>query len=93
MPDLPAGSSAEPTLYQTICVTTGVRWSGTTTTCSPLARVKWRDLGLGQRPAGQRERERGDEKGRSNGIQSGQGHEHNPAHTSCAKGWSAFGSG
>src|SRR5437868_12657187 len=39
-PDLPGVSSAEPTLYQTIWVTTGVRWSGITTTCMPLPRVK-----------------------------------------------------
>src|SRR3954447_767352 len=39
-PDLPGVSSAEPTLYQIIWVTTGVRWSGITTTCMPLARVK-----------------------------------------------------
>ena len=39
-PDLPGVSSAEPTLYQIMCVTTGVRWSGITTTCSPLLRVK-----------------------------------------------------
>src|SRR3954452_24025867 len=39
-PDLPGASSAEPTLYQIICVTTGVRWSGITTTCMPLASVK-----------------------------------------------------
>src|SRR5215510_7397392 len=40
-PDLPGVSSADPTLYQIICVTTGVRWSGMTTSSSPLARVKW----------------------------------------------------
>src|SRR4051812_802742 len=39
-PDLPGVSSAEPTLYQIICVTTGVRRSGITTTCRPLPRVK-----------------------------------------------------
>ena len=40
MPDLPGGSSAEPALYQTMWVTVGVRWSGMTTTCRPLSRVK-----------------------------------------------------
>src|SRR6188472_4172513 len=38
-PDLPGVSSAEPTLYQIIWVTTGVRRSGMTTTCRPLGRV------------------------------------------------------
>ena len=37
MPDWPAVSSAAPTLYQTMWVTTGARWSGMTTTCIPLA--------------------------------------------------------
>ena len=40
-PDLPGVSSAEPTRYQTMWVTTGVRRSGITTTSRPLARVKW----------------------------------------------------
>ena len=40
MPELPGGSSAEPTLYQTMWVTTGVRRSGMTTTSRPLASVK-----------------------------------------------------
>src|SRR5690348_5959643 len=40
MPDLPRGSSAAPVLYQTISVIAGARWVGSTTTCSPLARVK-----------------------------------------------------
>src|SRR4029079_4218113 len=39
-PDLPAVSSAEPTLYQIICVTTGVGGSWITRTCRPLASVK-----------------------------------------------------
>src|SRR5437660_11675522 len=39
-PDLPGVSSAEPTLYQIISVTTGVRWSGITTTWRPLLSVK-----------------------------------------------------
>src|SRR5690606_4267398 len=39
MPDTPGGSSAAPTRYQTMCVTTGARWSGTTTTCMPLDKV------------------------------------------------------
>src|SRR5947199_8026710 len=39
-PDLPGVSSAEPTLYQIIWVTTGVRWSGITTTCMALPSVK-----------------------------------------------------
>src|SRR5258705_4783587 len=39
-PDLPGVSSAEPTLYQIIWVTKGVRGSGITTTCKPLPRVK-----------------------------------------------------
>src|SRR5258707_15809750 len=39
-PDLPGVSSAEPTLYQIIWVTTGVRRSGITKTCRPLPRVK-----------------------------------------------------
>src|SRR5919109_4841368 len=40
MPDLPGGSSALPILYQTICVTTGARWSGMTTTSMPLSSMK-----------------------------------------------------
>src|SRR5947209_6179843 len=40
-PDLPGVSSAEPTLYQIMWVTTGARWSGITTTSSPFDRVKW----------------------------------------------------
>ncbi len=40
MPDWPSGSSAAPFLYQTICVTTGVRASGMTTTSMPLSSVK-----------------------------------------------------
>ena len=40
MPDWPTGSSAEPLRYQTMCVTTGTRRSGTTTTSSPLSRLK-----------------------------------------------------
>ena len=40
MPDWPTGSSAEPLRYQIMCVTTGTRWSGMTTTSSPLSRVK-----------------------------------------------------
>src|SRR5450759_1570076 len=39
-PDLPGVSSAEPTLYQIIWVTTGVRCYGITTTWRPLPRVK-----------------------------------------------------
>src|SRR4029077_18120392 len=39
-PDLPGVSSAAPTLYQIMCVTTGARWSGMTTSSNPLARVK-----------------------------------------------------
>ena len=37
----PDGSSAAPTRYQTICVTTGVRRSGSTTICSPLVVRQW----------------------------------------------------
>ncbi len=40
MPDLPGGSSAAPTLYQSMWVTTGVRRSGITTTSRPLASLK-----------------------------------------------------
>ena len=40
MPDWPTGSSAEPLRYQTMWVTTGARWSGTTTTSRPLASLK-----------------------------------------------------
>ena len=40
MPLLPRGSSAEPLRYQTICVTTGARWSGMTTTSMPLSSLK-----------------------------------------------------
>ena len=36
MPETPLGSSAAPTLYQTMWVTTGARWSGITTTCMPF---------------------------------------------------------
>src|SRR5215469_7507108 len=39
-PDLPGVSSAEPTLYQSMWVTTGVRWSGMTTTSRPFESVK-----------------------------------------------------
>src|SRR5262245_505404 len=39
-PDLPGVSSAEPTLYQIMWVTTGARWSGMTTTWRPFGRVK-----------------------------------------------------
>ena len=39
MPDLPGGSSAAPTRYHSMWVTTGVRRSGITTTVMPLARV------------------------------------------------------
>src|SRR5215218_9323945 len=39
-PDLPAVSSAAPTRYQTMWVTTGVRWSGMTTTSRPLSSLK-----------------------------------------------------
>ena len=40
MPDSPGRSSAAPALYQTMWVTIGARWSGMTTTSSPLSRVK-----------------------------------------------------
>src|SRR5262249_47985678 len=39
-PDLPGVSSDAPTLYQIMCVTTGARWSGMTTSSRPLASVK-----------------------------------------------------
>src|SRR5262245_66331384 len=52
IPEVPGGSSAEPTLYQLMWVTTGVRRSGMTTTSSPLARVKWEALGVGSAAAG-----------------------------------------
>ncbi len=39
MPDCPAVSSADPTLYQIMCVTTGARWSGITATCMPFERL------------------------------------------------------
>src|SRR5450755_1331838 len=39
-PDLPGVSSAAPTLYQIMWVTTGARRSGMTTSCSPFASVK-----------------------------------------------------
>src|SRR5919109_1716361 len=35
-PDLPGVSSADPTRYQSMCVTTGARWSGINTTCMPF---------------------------------------------------------
>src|SRR2546423_14417640 len=35
-PDLPGVSSADPTRYQSMCVTTGARWSGINTTCRPF---------------------------------------------------------
>src|SRR5687768_8940974 len=41
MPDLPDGSSAAPTRYHSMWVTTGVRRSGITTTLSPLASLNW----------------------------------------------------
>ena len=40
MPDLPGGSSAAPTMYHTMWLTTGTRWLDTTTTRMPLSRVK-----------------------------------------------------
>src|SRR5579871_629816 len=40
-PDLPAVSSADPTRYHTMWVTTGARWSGMTTTSRPLLSLKW----------------------------------------------------
>src|SRR5579871_1670972 len=40
MPDLPRGSSAEPTWYHTIWVTIGARMLVMTTTSSPLASLK-----------------------------------------------------
>src|SRR5262245_35837228 len=40
-PDLPGVSSAEPTRYQSMWVTTGVRRSGITTTSRPFDRAKW----------------------------------------------------
>src|ERR1700738_706812 len=39
MPDFPAVSSAAPTRYHSMWVTTGVRWSGMTTTARPLSNV------------------------------------------------------
>ena len=39
-PDLPGVSSAAPTLYQIMWVTTGARWSGMTISSNPFARVK-----------------------------------------------------
>ena len=51
-PDLPGVSSAAPTLYQIMWVTTGARWSGMTTSSSPLARVKSAILGPPARPRG-----------------------------------------
>src|ERR1041385_6988048 len=39
-PDLPGVSSAAPTLYQIMCVTTGARWSGITTSSNPLPNMK-----------------------------------------------------
>ena len=41
MPDLPGSSSAEPTLNQSMWVTTGARRSGITTTSSPLSSVNF----------------------------------------------------
>jgi hypothetical protein len=40
MPDWPAVSSAAPTRYQTMWVTTGALWSGMTTTCMPFSSAK-----------------------------------------------------
>src|SRR6185312_6819704 len=39
-PEMPCGSSTPPTLNHSIWVTTGARWSGSTSTCMPLARAK-----------------------------------------------------
>ena len=39
-PDLPGVSSAAPTLYQIMWVTTGARWSGMTTSSNPLPNMK-----------------------------------------------------
>ena len=49
---MPGVSSAAPTLYQTMWVTTGARRSGTTTTSRPLASVKWPMSGCGAAGAG-----------------------------------------
>src|SRR6188508_1418239 len=46
-PDLPGVSSAAPTLYQTMWVTTGARRSGTTTTSRPFESVKCPTSGFG----------------------------------------------
>src|SRR3954469_7518773 len=51
MPDLPSGSSAEPALYQTICVTTGARWLEITTTCMPLGSTVLSGLNIAARAA------------------------------------------
>ncbi len=40
MPDLPGGSSAEPTRYHTMCITTGARLLTTTMPDRPLGSVK-----------------------------------------------------
>ncbi len=61
MPDLPRGSSAAPTRYQTMCVTMGAEWFATTTTCRPLASVKL--VGSNTRAsAGRRQQKDGDEQ-------------------------------
>ena len=41
MPERPGVSSAAPARYQTICTTTGARWSSMTTTSIPLGSVVW----------------------------------------------------
>ena len=54
MPDWPIGSSAEPLRYQIMWVATGARWSGTTTTSSPLSSTKAETSGppASERPNG-----------------------------------------
>ena len=63
MPDWPGGSSAEPTLYQTICVTTGARWSSITTPVSPFGSVKLGDAASGAAAGSAAGEKRGDAEG------------------------------
>jgi len=59
MPDLPIGSSAAPARYQTMWVTTAVRWSGITTISIPFASENWVTDDAGRDGAGRKRRQRG----------------------------------
>ena len=72
MPDLPGGSSAAPTRYHSMWVTTGVRRSGITTTLRPFASVNCVTVGAAaacaerHAPSGATRHE--DERGRESDV-------------------------